>query len=220
MWHRTRELEGERYGYYRSYLGSYKDAYPYTDHYRLGALLCAYVRRHYGGDAWDRVLERVGKYFLLKNFDNALVEVTGRSIVQLYHDAMDEHRRLWKKQLKEVTVSPVKDLTLQKKGPWSSRLFPQQAAENSLVAISYATDDVAKLIEIKSDGTEKALRQVPASIAAAAFHNERGISSGGGRILWCETLPDPRWGYRTWKNLVIYDLATKKKKRITQGGSL
>ena len=217
MWHRALELEGKRYPYYRAYLGTRGDAWPYADFYRLGWLMVSHVRRHYGADVFNRVLERTGKYFIFENFDTALQAETGRSIVQIYNDTMDEYYRLWKKQQRGIVITDSETLTPRKKG-WGAMLYPRPAGNGSVIAVRWSKNDMAELVNIKKNGRCRSFRQVPVSVASHAFHNERGISAGGGKVLWRETLPDPRWGYRTWSNLVVYDMHSGKKQRITERG--
>jgi len=218
MWHRALELSGKRYSYHRAYLGGYNDALPYADYYRLGYLLCSYVRKHYGADVWDRVLNRVGKYFLFQNFDSALKSETGKSIDSIYHNAMEDYYRLWKSQRRGLTMTEADIISPSGAGVWSSRFFPLQGENENVLSIRWSRDDAAALVRIKGDGSEEKLLQVPVSLVGSGFHNEKGMSAGGGKVLWRESVPDLRWGYRSYSDLILYDVASKKKKRITREG--
>jgi hypothetical protein len=46
---------------------------------------------------------------------------------------------------------------------------------------------------------------MPYEVMYGMMHNEKTLSSGGGIFLWRESVPDPRWGYRSYLDLKVYD---------------
>ncbi len=49
---------------------------------------------------------------------------------------------------------------------------------------------------------------MPYEVMYGMMMNEKTLSSGGGKFLWRETIPDPRWGYRSYLDLKLYDSNT------------
>ena len=215
LWQRGIELSGERYNYYKSYLGSYNAMYPYSDHYRLGYLLCSYIQKHYGKNVWDRVLSDTGRYSLFYTFDTALLHVTGKRIPDLYTDAMNEYRELWKEQQNGLHFTYAQDLTPGKLKTWESFLYPSISGPGNLTAVSYTGDHKLSLVKLKYDKEPEIITQVPFEIASSFLMNERILSSGGNYLLWRESVTDPRWGYKTFSDLKLLDITTGKSEFIT-----
>jgi len=205
LWHRGLELSGERYSYYKDYLGSYNSLYPRNDHYRLGYLLCSYIQRHYGVDVWNEVLEDTGKYFLFYTFDSSLRHATGKSITELYNDAFNEYSLLWKRQIEGLEFTDAEIKTKHYPDRFDSFLFPVHNNGNSIHSLKFSRDRELMLGEIKDNGDFNALRRMPYEVMYGMMHNEKILSSGGGIFLWRESVPDPRWGYRSYLDLKVYD---------------
>ncbi len=218
LWHRTLELSGVRYSYYQSYLGSYKSLYPYSDHYRLGYLLCAYVRKHYGKEVWDKVLSNTARGFFSLNFNSALINETGLSIDEMYGKALDEYRALWTDQRQGLKFSDAEILNSEKENRWESFYSPIFDDEHGLFAVNFSMDKKLSLVKIAGDKKYSKIADVPYGIASSFIRNEKNLSVGGGKALWREQVPDPRWGYRTWTDLRLFDLGTGSSELITTRG--
>ncbi len=218
LWHRTLELSGKRYSYYRSYLGARDDLYPYADYYRLGYILCSYVRNHYGLTVWNRVLERTGKYFLFPTFDSALETETGKDIDEIYQGAMDEYRSLWMMQSSGIEISGSKIESPLTKSGWHSYLYPHSTDNGRITALHFTRNRTLSLVEIKNSKVIKNIRQIPFSAASSSLINERGISFGGDYALWNEQIPDPRWQYRTYSDLRLLNTRTGDLEYLTDYG--
>jgi len=217
-WERALLLSGKQYSYYRAYLGSYDDMYPNSDHYRLGYMMCSYVRRHYGTEAWDKVLSLTGKYFLFPTFDYALKDVTGRDILDIYNDMFQELKKQLIKQQKNLHITETSVKSPVDKNKWESWLMPYQETGGSILTVRYRKDDVTTLVRINNDGSCEEIKQLPSQTSGAIYSPERSISIANGKALWKENVPDPRWGYRSWSELTVLDINNGKQKRITSGG--
>jgi hypothetical protein len=218
LWYRGLELADERYSYYKSYLGSYNSLLPYPDHYRLGYLLCSYITRHYGKDVWDRVLNHTGKYFLFYTFDKSLEIETGRNIRELYTDAMNEYRILWKEQQHGLPVTDADIIMQGNDRTWESHLYPSADDEGSITAIKFRRDKKFSLVKVKKDGEEDYIKQLPFDIASNFLYNDRIFTTGGHYALWRESIPDPRWGYKSFSDLKLLDMDTGKSVYLTDKG--
>lgn len=218
LWYRALELSGRRYSYYKSYLGSYDALMPYADHYRLGYLLCSYITRHYGKDIWERVLDNTGSYFLFYTFDSSLQIETGRSIRELYMDAMNEYSVMWKKQLEGTRITEA-DVLLSGKGDhWESYLYPSRDQTGNLSAIKFSGDRKLSLVKQTANGEEVTIKQIPVSIASDFLYHEKNFTTAGDYALWHETIPDPRWGYKSFSDLRLLDMKNGNSHYITRNG--
>jgi len=241
LWQRGLELSDDRYTYYKSYLGSYDELYPYADHYRLGYLLCSYIQKHYGKDVWDRVLADTGRYALFFTFNTSLIFETGKSIPELYKDALDEYRDLWKSQQKDMKITEADIITPQQKdwknfsSPscmfnlndilafsarfntplWESYLYPSVSADGSITAIRFSRDKEISVVKFNENEEIVKIKHVPFEVSAGFTVSERTLSTGGNYALWRETVPDPRWGYRSFSDLKLLDLTTGKTRFIS-----
>lgn len=238
LYQRAIDLSGNRYSYYHNYLGSYESLYPYADHYRLGYLLCSYIQKHYGIKVWNKVLEDTGKYFLWYNFATALKYQTGKTLSELYHAALDEYRLLWKEQLDGVKLTEAEILTPDRKSIsdnlsshvihfdlgiiefsksinpsiWESFLFPSITGSGDLTAVRYSRDSKIQLVKINEKSRTEDIVHLPFSVSSTG---ERMISTGGDFALWCEFIPDPRWGYRSFSDLKLLNINTGRTKYIS-----
>ncbi len=205
LWQRTLELSGERYSYYQNYLGSYNSLYPRNDHYRLGYIMCSYIQSHYGADVWRRVLERAGYYFLFPNFDSALEDATGRTMKELYEDALNEYSLKWTSQIAGLKFTDAELKSRHSGNRFDSYLFPSFGSDGRINTLFFSNDRNLKLGSIDERGNFTGFNRMPYEVMYGMLQNERTLSSGGGRFLWCETVPDPRWGYRSYLDLKLYD---------------
>ena len=215
LFQRAIELSDKRETYYETYLGSYDSLSPYPDHYRLGYLLCSYVRNHYGNEVWDKVLSRTGRYFFWYTFGSSLRRETGLTIDQLYSSALDEHRELWIKQQKDLKITEAGIHSPEQNEVWDSYLFPSINEENELTAIRFTGSKKISLIKLDSNKKPEVITQLPYEAASSFLSNERNFSTGGNFALWKESVPDPRWGYRSYSDLKLLDMKTGKTEFIT-----
>jgi hypothetical protein len=218
LWQRGIELSDSRETYYESFLGSYDSLSPYTDHYRLGYLLCSYVRKHYGKEVFDKVLKRTGRYFFWYTFGSALRKETGKTIDQIYNSALDEYRGLWIEQQKELKITNADILNPKQNDAWDSYIFPSVNEDGNLTAVRFTGTRKLSLVEFKENNEMERIKQLPFDVASTFLMNERIYTTGGNSALWRENIPDPRWGYRSYSDLKILDVKTGKTRFITDKG--
>ncbi len=246
IWQRGLELSGEkRYSYYKSYLGSYNALEPYSDHYRLGYILSSYIRRHYGKTVWDKVLSDTGRYVLWFTFDSSLKRATGRSITELYSDALNEYHTLWENQQSGLKITDAEIITPLKKSftekikvpsvsidynywyglpipsgsvssqSWESFIYPSVNENGNLTVVKFNRDNELSLISLNKDNEIETIKQLPRDIASGFLMNERIFTTGGKYALWREGIPDPRWGYRSYSDLKLLDMTTGRTELIS-----
>ncbi len=216
MWYRAVELSDKRYSYYRAYLGTYNDMYPQPSPYSLGYIITSYVKRHYSRKTWDNVLEYTDRSCLYPSFDNALELATGQDLHEIYNAALDEYREYWKNNLSGIKFTESEKLFSGRKDAWESFVFPFKIQDDTY-ALRYAGDRKFSLVKINPDGTDE-IRMMPYDALTPLYHHERGLSAGGDFMLWRETVPDPRWGYRSYSDLKLYNLKSDETFDLTDDG--
>lgn len=201
-------LSGIKYSYYKAYLGSYRDWYP--SHYNLGYLLVTNVRRNFGATAWSDVLDNTSLFsFYPFAFNSSLKKVTGKSIMEVYNDTMEELSIIWKEQLKGLTFTDgytIQPSNLTKQKVWTSYMFPQYDGDGRLVAVKVGLSDPTTLVLLSREGKEQKLKQISPLDAR--------ISVSGGKIIWNEPEFDKRWMARSYTNILSYDLKNGETKYV------
>jgi hypothetical protein len=82
------------FSYSKAYLRSYKDFVP--NHYVLGYFMTTYLKRHYGAEAWGRILTRTYNVpFQPFRFSWAIRKETGMKVETLYKQTVRELDSLW-----------------------------------------------------------------------------------------------------------------------------
>ncbi|MBN1272409.1 MAG: PD40 domain-containing protein [Candidatus Aminicenantes bacterium] len=207
-------LSGIRYSYYKAYLRSLKDWYP--SWYPLGYLLTTYVKRTYGPGVWSEVLDRASKHaYSPYAFSNALKKETGMGVVDLYEKTMDDLEDLWKKQLEGLTFTPFQTKNLTPRKVWTNYMFPRYDTDGTIYAQKFGLAHPSMLVRLNPDGTEEKITQFA---PLQGFYNRLSLKNG--KATWNEYIPDPRWGKRSYSDIVIYDIRNGKTERITHKAKL
>ena len=216
LWYRALELNDKRYSYYRAYLGTNDDMYPYANPYSLGYLICSYVRRHYGREAWDSILDDTGRFCLFPTFDGAIKAETNKSIREIYNETMDEYREYWKNNLAGMKFTKSENISPERESTWESWVFPF-TVDGNIYAMRFARDRKLALVKIDNNGAEE-IRLMPYNALSPLYKHQGGLSAGGDFALWRETVPDPRWGYRSYSELRLYSFSSGQTFNLTSKG--
>ncbi|MBN1497874.1 MAG: hypothetical protein JXA07_13960, partial [Spirochaetes bacterium] len=203
-------LSGKRYKYFKAMFGSYRDWDPLSSPYLMGYYLTTHAKRKWGPDVWAEVMRRATWCpFIPHWFDFMLISQTGISGYSLYNETMDELERLWRGQIEGLSFTDAKPLHRTDPKHWTYNKAPQYAPDGNIVALRYGMKNIYALMKIDpATGKEKRLC-FPGKI------NFTAPSVGGSRIVWSETVPDPRWGERSFSVIASYDMTTRKKRFIT-----
>jgi len=205
---RTLLLNQKLYSYEKAYLGSYQDYYP--DYYHLGYLMTTHVRRRYDVNVWDYVItSSTRRSWNPFGFSRASRVVTGRNLKDIYFDTMTELDSLWQKQSEGLEFTAAKKINLKPKEVWTQYRWPQYTADGPVLAVIYGLGDISTLVRIKSDGSEEEIAKI------AGYYR---ISSATDLVAWEELTPHPRWGAESCSDVIIYDLHSRKRRKLTQNG--
>ncbi len=205
---RTAALEGDLPTYRQAVFGSYRRGF--VNPYELGYYLTTRIQRDFGAEAAGEVLRGAGRWAAIPGaFDRNVKRVTGMSAPQLYRSTMEELERLWREQATRLSVTPVRQLvdSAAAERERASYLSPSRVPGGT-VAIKSSLSQAPAIVMIEDSGRERMLH---------AAQPVGGLTAGGGRVVWPQHYPDPRWGNRSTTDLVALDLATGALERLTRG---
>ena len=195
---RTNLLSGIRFGYNKSVLGRYGS---YTDNvqswYVTGYHFCTYLRREYGIEAFNRILEISADFSFVPLISSIAVEqVTGKTAEILYDECMDELELLWRHQLERTPVTEAERIREGSEGD-TVNYYPLGIFEDgNAAALKTSKSQRPGLVEIMPNGSDRLLRTInPADL---------NISFNGKTFCWSEQKPDPRWGMTTWSVIRLF----------------
>ncbi|MCU0243090.1 MAG: hypothetical protein MUF51_11795, partial [Vicinamibacteria bacterium] len=212
---RAPALDGRRFSYYKHYFGSYKD--QTAGQYSLGYPLVAYARYYRDALFWSRVLDRSSKWsFWAYSFQAALEKEYGQSPAGLYQKTMAFLERRWQRQLAGLPLTPFQRLNQERRRrTYMAYLFPVENEDGSVLTAKIGFDEPSAIVRLHADGREeRVVRFNPAeSLGTRA-------SVGGQRIAWNEIVPDARWGYRQYSVIIVYDIETHRRRRLTRRSKL
>ncbi len=207
-------LEKERFSYYKQTLGSFRDNISVSNDYVLGYYLTTHLRRKYGATVLADILEQTTRPRL---FHEAVREVTGKSLLQVYEDTNQELKTLWEEQLKSLQITPAERLNARYNSEYISYHHPQLDELGNVIVLKSGVGTVTQLVLLDSFKKEK-------QVAIVGNINDRaGVSVARGQILWTQQIPDPIgvthvrnspiWKNRSYHVIRRYD--TKQKRLYT-----
>ncbi len=205
---RTNSLNGIRYSYFKSSQGSYASYSPRTPNwYVTGYHLCTYIRREFGIDAFNRILEIAADFSFTPLILNIAVrKVTGENIETLYNNCLDELTELWETQLEQREFTGIDIITSGKED--DADYYPLGKFKNgNIAALRTSLSAFYTLVEISDNGTVTELRKINPF--------DKNISFNGTTFCWAETKKDIRWGNRSWSNIRIYTPSSGDYRIIT-----
>ena len=197
--------EGKKYAWMKLRNGSMKDYVP--SHYQMGYLLVNYGYEKYGTDFWQKVTKDASAYKgLFYPFQHAIKKHTGADYRTFYTAAFDYYKGFAKKDLATATTS----LTTPNKSYITNYLFPYNISNDSLLYLRTSYRHRPAFFIRDGEGIHK-LR-----IRDIAIDNQ--YSYRNGKIVYAAHETDPRWGWRDYSVIKIYDIDTKKQKTV--GGKM
>jgi hypothetical protein len=183
--------------------GSLKDMVP--NHYDLGYLLVAYGAEKYGDDFWAKVTADAAAFKpLLYPLQGAVKKHAGISYKQFVNDAFAYYENQWKNEDKGSVIN-----WLSKENNYrTDYLFPYADGQGNIIALKQSSKSNPAFVRISNDGKED-------RIAAQDITLDRYFSYRNGRIVYAVYNPDARWTNREYSNIVLLDINTGARKKIT-----
>lgn len=206
---RTNLLHKGPFSYNKQYLRSFKDFVP--DHYVTGYFMVSHLRRKNKSNPWDEIVEQAfSKPYIPFTFSRAIKKETGKNVVGIYKDMVEEMESLWESEMQSKEITKTNFLTNSKRKTFTNYLYPQVLPNSDVLAFKEGLGDVLQLVRIKPNGDEE--REVITGLLA----NSGMLSAENGLVSWVEYKPDLRWGARTTNEIKVYHLKTKKIRTVTK----
>lgn len=193
-------VELDSMSYEKVSFGSYKDRI--TDHYKLGYFL----REAVSDSVWDKLLKRVVRNpFPPYPFSYHLKKLTGKSTSELYAQIVTEVKENYKFLNGFQDLNTVELLSPDLKD-YASYYLPKLVGGNSIIALKTSYNHPARLVLIKNQEEHKI--HIPGNIDA----NTLGFREG--KLVWVEKRNDPRWNYKDYSEVILYDIDKRRRKRL------
>jgi hypothetical protein len=203
---RAQVLEKGLYSFDKALLGSFRDHVP--NYYELGYQMVAGSRVHHGADLWDKVMEYIARRpYTITPLNIALRRETGLNQSGLYREtfrALEDH---WTRQLEahdytgHEVISPDKKL-------FTSYRELSFVGDSTFIALRTGLGDIPRVVVMDLLGNERKL-------FTPGFFQAPFFSSNGSMVVWAELRPDPRWEHRNWSEVHVFDMASGKKRKLT-----
>lgn len=220
------EKEGRAYSYQKLRNGSFRDFVP--DHYQLGYLLVAYGYEKYGPDFWGKVTRDAAAYTSwFYPFQAAIRRNTGMSFKSFRKAAFENYQRRWSQLLWLDSTDRLnyseKPGFIKEKGtqPRLHFLTLHASKEDKVVDYKYPYDDGSGgVIALRSDRdrTTRYIRYKEGhivSLGVAPISRNDYYGYNGERLIYTCYHPDPRWSEKEYSDLEVFDLRTRRRRRLT-----
>ncbi|MFW5725201.1 MAG: hypothetical protein ACOCX0_02050, partial [Bacteroidota bacterium] len=206
---RAQTLTFGAYSFDKAVHGSFKDHVP--NHYELGYQLVAQARQEHGAEAWSPMINNVARRpWALIPFSAEMKRQFGHGQIRHYKHTFKSLISHWKEQREEITYSPAEKVSPDNR-LYTNYQYPHWVNDSTIIALRSGMKDISTFVLIHSDGSEEELFS-PGTVFPQSVHFSNGM------LVWSEYRPDPRWEHRSYAEIMTYDLATGKRKRITDKG--
>lgn len=199
--YRAIDEAGLSYSYLQLRNGSYKKLLP--NHYSTGYILVAEGRKRFGSDVWKKVTDKAVRFKpLFYPFQGAFKKVTGMRFNQFVKETLYQDSSVLNPEFKPISnVSDryVKDYS-----------FPQFAGKDSLIVWKQTDRDIP--------GLYWWINGVETKIQTADVQIDPAFSYKNGKIVFTSYKPDIRWGRRDYSDILLLDVFSGKRKRVTSNG--
>lgn len=202
--------KGITYNYEKASAGSLKDYVP--NWYNLGYHLLSYGRQEYGPELWKNVTSDAAQYKgLFYAFNKSVQKQTGRNLKQLYSEMMLDFDGEFKRQKERLPADVSSHLIKKTKLTVIHYSNPQFLNDGNLWIQEFGYDRIRSFHLIDKDG--KFLKKIKPGFLLDGAMSQSSVS--GGKMCWSELGWDIRRRYSRFSEIVVYDLATKRKKFLT-----
>ncbi|WP_168797538.1 TolB family protein [Neolewinella litorea] len=197
------------YRYAKARNGSFRSLVP--DHYRYGYAMVTYAREQFGNDVWKPVLQEGAAFRgLIYPFSRALRRRTGLTTRGLYYRTMADLEQLQDSSL-QVRRPLIEGETV---GDASRRdirdyRFAFRDGEGRLLALRSSYRELPALVEVG---------QRDRVITRVGIQREPWLAGSPRFVLWTQYAQDPRYTNQSYSDLVLYELATGRRRKLTERG--
>jgi Tol biopolymer transport system component len=203
MEYRALALDKNIYSYEKALLGSYKDYVP--DVYQMGYPMVKKARDLFASDVFAKSLEYTARNpYLYFSFGLSLKKRHNYNNVSLYKLTYNDLKESWKKQ---DTADTYNQWPVKKTHSYTNYNNPVYIGDETILAEKSDLTETRQLVNIDKNGKEKRLLYIGGNSGyRTSFYKNQ--------IMWSENRNDMRWQNRTYSEIVIYNLDTKRIKRF------
>jgi hypothetical protein len=196
-------LSGEKYSYDKAHLGSFKHYVP--NHYLYGYFYTTFMRNQRGDLFLSKLANRstTGTYNPL-TFYNSYESLTGEEFEEFYRDTLKQLIQDWSAKEKELKVTPYTVKNLPQRYGWTNYLYPQALGNDKFLALKKGLSHFEQFVV--TDGKKDRVLFYPGPLRSDYPYKLRNQ-----RLAFIEAELDPRWGYRDFSRIRVFDL---KKERF------
>ena len=199
---RTLLLSGKSWGYDKAHLGSYDDYVP--DHYVYGYFFTSWLRNQYGDLFLSDVANKsASSSWNPLSFYNAAKKLTGHKFEKSYADIIQDLTSEWRVRADKISPTPYSIKNKDQEFGWTNYYYPQSTSDGRIVALKKGLSFISQFVVLEGDKEEVLF--YPGSL-----QNEYPYKLRGERLAFFELELDPRWGYRDYSRLKVYDLNKKE----------
>jgi hypothetical protein len=196
------------YSYDKVRNGSIKDFVP--NHYESGYLMVNYGREEFGNDFWKDVLHDAGRYkSIFYPFSRSLYQKSGYPTYDFYIMTMRYYNDKWEEQrsmMEDYQFEQVNEVD--KDYTYTVYRYPVPDTEGNIIVYKSSFKEIGAFYKINQYGMEYLItRQGRVLDSYFSYKN--------GKLLWAEIGQDERWGWDVNSNIVLYDMFTYKKTKLT-----
>lgn len=197
------------YKYDKSLLGSYRDYVP--DWYEFGYQVTAWSRGKYGNTLWNNALDQVARTPYLINPVNLSFWKQARTTKRrLYDSAFLDLQKIWfDDDLPNAQTPASKRRSPAHPKAYTSYRFPRFFNDSVILAERSGIDDIERFVLIYPNGSEQVIH-------TPGYYQPVRLSTGGGKIVWAETVYDERWENRNFSVIKIYNPKTQTEWALTR----
>ncbi|MCK4888334.1 MAG: hypothetical protein KAS97_00300, partial [Candidatus Aminicenantes bacterium] len=136
---------------------------------------------------------------------------TGMGVEQLYNNVMDDLDQKWALIDKELQLTDFQKINISPRKSWTQYTSPKEIEGGYIVAQKYGLSHPLSLVKISPEGDEKKITEI-----YSVGHINNSLSVNNNKIVWSEPVKDLRWGKRSYSEVILYDIHSRRKKRLTK----
>lgn len=193
------------YSYDKWLLGSFKDYVP--NHYQFGYQLIHYINRMYGNQVIPNTYRFVGRYpFTMFPTYFALKKQTGLSRKGIFQKAFTANDSIWwNDYLKRPENFQSKTIS---DGYWNY-MYPYPLNDSATIAYISSLKKTPFFAITTNSGKITNLTSTGYLIGRPSYTDSL--------IIWAEHHPHPRWEWKSFNNIKVFNIRTQTKQIITTG---
>lgn len=200
--------ENIEYSYIKHRNGSYKDLLP--NHYPLGYMMLTYLKNNYGNNITTQVLKESTAFKgLIYPFSKAIKRNTNlKGTKDLYQKSWSKFKIDTNFNLRNTTLIPTSPISKNNSKTITSYNFPILVNDSTVITRKKSYDSTDKIVRIVNKKEEK--------ITSIGINNDDFLSYNKHILAWTETTRSPRRGLQDFSDVILFDLKTNKKTRLTK----